>query len=66
MSRTALIAATMLTATTGALIGADAPIPKPAPQKIDGLVRWVYDYEQGRQLARKTGRPMFVVFRCER
>ena len=39
---------------------------KPAVEKIDGLVNWVYDYEQGRQLAKRTGKPMFVVFRCER
>ena len=61
MSRTALLAATML---------ATAAVPsmaqKPRVQKIDGLVNWVYDYEQGRKLARRTGKPMFVVFRCER
>ena len=38
----------------------------PPVQKLDGLVNWVYDYEQGRKLAGQTGKPMFVVFRCER
>lgn len=26
---------------------------------------WLRDYEQARVLARLTGRPLFVVFRCE-
>lgn len=39
---------------------------KPAPQKLDGTIEWVYDYEQGKLLSDTTGKPMFVVFRCER
>jgi len=61
MSRTALLAATMLATTA-----VSSMAQKPPVQKIDGLVNWVYDYEQGRKLARRTGKPMFVVFRCER
>jgi len=34
--------------------------------EVSGKVRWVYDYEQGKQLARQNGKPLFVVFRCER
>ncbi len=49
-----------------AMTPAPSMAQKPAVQKIDGLVNWVYDYEQGRQLAKRTGKPMFVVFRCER
>ena len=36
------------------------------PVEVSGKIRWVYDYEQGKQLARQNGKPMFVVFRCER
>ena len=25
---------------------------------------WVFDYKKGREVARKTDRPMMVVFRC--
>ena len=39
---------------------------KPAPQKIEGKIEWVYDYEEGKRLSGTTGKPMFVVFRCER
>ena len=61
MSRTALLAATMLATTAVPSMAQTPPV-----QKLDGLVNWVYDYEQGRQLAKRTGKPMFVVFRCER
>ena len=43
------------------LEGADIPAVE-----VSGKIRWVYDYEQGKQLARQNGKPMFVVFRCER
>ena len=39
-------------------------IPSPVP--VDGKITWVYRYEEGQRLARETGRPLFVVFRCER
>lgn len=39
---------------------------KPEPLPVDGKVRWVYDYQEGKRLSRETGKPMFVVFRCER
>ena len=66
LSRNALLAATMLAATAAPALAQSNTIQKPAAQKIDGLINWVYDYEQGRRLAKQTGRPMFVVFRCER
>ena len=44
------------------LLAAEAP----AAQPIDGKIKWVYDYEQGKRLSQQTGKPMFVVFRCER
>jgi len=34
--------------------------------KIEVKIDWVYDYEKGKQLSEETGKPMFVVFRCER
>ena len=37
-----------------------------APVKVTGTIEWIYDYEEGRKLARESGPPMFVVFRCER
>jgi hypothetical protein len=39
-------------------------IPPPVP--VDGKIHWVYRYEEGKRLSRETGRPLFVVFRCER
>ncbi len=66
LSHTALLAATMLAATAAPSLAQSSTIQKPAAQKLDGLISWVYDYEQGRRLAKQTGRPMFVVFRCER
>ena len=36
------------------------------PVEVSGKIRWVYDYEHGKRLARQNGKPMFVVFRCER
>ena len=38
----------------------------PAPTPVSGKISWVYDYEEGKQLSKETGKPMFVVFRCER
>lgn len=39
---------------------------RPEPQPIDGKIQWVFDYEEGQRLSKETGKPMFVVFRCER
>lgn len=36
------------------------------PQPVGGKIRWVYDYHEGKEAARRAGKPMFVVFRCER
>ena len=35
-------------------------------QDIDGAIDWVYSYAEGRKQAKETGKPLFVVFRCER
>lgn len=39
---------------------------KPAATEVDGNIKWVFDYEAGKQLSAETGKPLFVVFRCER
>ena len=36
------------------------------PQPVSGKITWVYDYAEGKKAARQSGKPMFVVFRCER
>ena len=36
------------------------------PQPVDGKINWVYTYAEGQRQARATGKPLFVVFRCER
>lgn len=41
-------------------------LEKPAATPVSGKISWVFDYEQGKQLSKQTGKPMFVVFRCER
>ena len=61
MSRTALLAATMLATTATSLLAEKIPA-----QKVDGRIDWVGDYQRGRSLAKQTGKPMLVVFRCER
>ena len=43
-----------------------AGIPKPESQAVSGNISWVYDYEQAQRVSEETGKPMFVVFRCER
>jgi hypothetical protein len=39
---------------------------KPPATEVDGNIDWVFDYQQGKQISQNTGKPMFVVFRCER
>jgi hypothetical protein len=36
------------------------------PQPVSGKFSWVYRYDEGKELARQSGKPLFVVFRCER
>jgi hypothetical protein len=36
------------------------------PKPVESLINWVYRYEEGKKLAKESGKPMFVVFRCER
>ena len=53
-----LVIATSFTATFA--------IEKPKPQPLNGKIKWVFDYNDGKRLSRQSGKPMFVVFRCER
>lgn len=39
---------------------------KPVSTPVEGKIEWVFDYEEGKQQSKKTGKPMFVVIRCER
>lgn len=41
-------------------------IDKPPHVEVDGNIKWVYDYDAGKRLSQASGKPMFVVFRCER
>ena len=41
-------------------------IEKPPRLEVDGNIKWVYDYDQAKLVSQATGKPMFVVFRCER
>jgi hypothetical protein len=33
---------------------------------VDGKITWLSNYEEGKKQARQTGKPLFIVFRCER
>ena len=60
---------TFLSCVTGAMFlafvdAAGAAALKPTP--VTGKIEWVYSYAEGQKLARETGKPLFVVFRCER
>lgn len=46
-----------------ALLASPDVIP---PQPVDGTIQWVYDYAEGQRLAKASGKPLFVVIRCER
>ena len=39
---------------------------KPAPTEVSGDIDWVFDINEGQKISEDTGKPMFIVFRCER
>ena len=39
---------------------------KPASTEVSGNIEWVFDVAEGQQISHETGKPMFIVFRCER
>lgn len=45
---------------------ASSAIEKPPAVDVDGNIKWVYDYDEGKLRSLASGKPMFVVFRCER
>ena len=45
-----------------AAVGAAEKIPT---QPVTGKIDWVYNYAEGQAAARQSGKPLFVVFRCE-
>ena len=47
---------------TALLLAAAFALPAAA---ADEGINWLGDYQEARQLARKTGKPLFVEFRCE-
>lgn len=59
-----LLLATFVIASSGLDIAAAADAPEPQP--LDGKINWVFDYQEGQWLSKESGKPMFVVFRCER
>ena len=67
-SSAGLVAAALflITLSANAVEAQTAAAEKPEMQPVDGLIKWVYDYEEGKRISRETGKPMFVVIRCER
>jgi hypothetical protein len=55
----------MMTTRTVALLGACALIVTTAAAQEAKRPRWHRDYAAARAEARRTGKPLFVVFRCE-
>lgn len=49
------------------LCGGPVAAAQEVPAKpVEGKIRWLYRYDEGKAEARKSGKPLFVVFRCER
>jgi hypothetical protein len=67
LGRFNLIVAAVFVALVG--LRAVGPAPRVAPAADDFFpreVKWVRSFDQGLAQARKTGKPLWVVFRCER
>jgi hypothetical protein len=60
------MAVLVLSLATGHFAGSVPAQEKIPPQPVTGKIAWLYDYATGKQAARESGKPMFVVFRCER
>ncbi len=35
-------------------------------KSVDGKITWLHKYEDAKKQAKESGKPLFVVFRCER
>ncbi len=64
LKTTNIMSATLLV--IGMFLNAAQAIEKPDSQPISGKIKWVYDYQEGKRASQETGKPTFVVFRCER
>ena len=47
-------------------IGLSYSQEKPSPSEVSGDIEWVFDIAEGQKISQETGKPMFIVFRCER
>jgi hypothetical protein len=56
-------ATSILVLSTLSVVLANQPIP---PQPVDGSIKWIYDLASGQEAARRSGKPLWIVFRCER
>lgn len=45
-------------------VGLERPRTAETPKRAEEP-RWLSDWEEGRKAARKSSKPIFVVFRCE-
>ncbi len=60
-------AAALLVFAAATIVGAStAHAERIPPQVVDGKIKWVYSYDEAKEAARASGKPLFVVFRCER
>ncbi len=66
MHRRMKVCLTAITASLFTVAAAAQAIEKPPRVDVDGKISWVYDYAEGQLLSQASGKPMFVVFRCER
>jgi len=39
---------------------------KPVATPVEGKIEWVFDLAEGQKISKATGKPIFIVFRCER
>ena len=38
----------------------------PASTEVDGKIEWIFDLAEGQKISNESGKPIFIVFRCER
>jgi len=50
----------------GAMLGVAAVWWQPGARGGAEEAAWISSYEEGQRIARRTGKALFVVFRCER
>lgn len=48
------------------VLGLEARAETIPPKPVEGKIKWIYGYEEGKKEARQARKPLFVVFRCER